>query len=44
MSVQGTPEELITLVDAMYDIYFENFEYAVLKKGETTEWFQVNQE
>ena len=37
MSMYGIPEELITLVKAMYN----NFECAVLEEGETTEWFRV---
>ena len=36
MSVYGIPEELIIMVEMIY-----NFECAVLEEGETTEWFQV---
>ena len=37
MSINGMPEELISLTKAMYN----NFKCAVLEEGETTEWFQV---
>ena len=37
VSIYGIPEELISLIKAMYS----NFECAVVEEGETTEWFQV---
>ena len=37
MSIYGIPEELISLIKAMYN----NFECSVVEEGETTEWFQV---
>ena len=39
-SMQGIPEDLITLVNAMYD----NFEWAVLEKGEQWNGFKFSQE
>jgi len=40
MSMHRIPEELITLVKAMYN----NFECAVLDEGETTNGFKSSQE
>ena len=37
MSMYGIPEELITLVKAMYSY----FECAILEEGEATEWLRV---